>query len=229
MSAPRRALVLSAGRGERMRPLTLATPKPLLEAGGKALIRWHLEALARAGFGEVAVNVSWLGAKLRAALGDGSAFGLAIRWFEEGDEPLEVAGGIRNALDYLGPEPFMVVNGDIFADYPLPPPAPAAGLLAHLVLVPNPPEHPRGDFGLECGELRHAGAPAYTYAGIASFRPELFSALAPGKHRLRPLLERALLAGRVSAEVHRGQWTDVGTPDRLAALDARLVSQRPGA
>ena len=220
---PTRALLLSAGRGERMRPLTASVPKPLLPVGGKPLIVWHLESLARGGVRQVAINTSWLGAALRAALGDGSAFGLTIGWFDEGPEPLEAAGGIRNALGFFGDQPFTVVNADIFTDLPLPPPAPAPDRLAHLVLVPNPAHHPRGDFGLECGELRLDGTRRYTFAGIASYRPAMFAALAPGRRPLRPELERVAHAGLVTAEVHGGRWVDVGTPERLAALDVSLA------
>jgi MurNAc alpha-1-phosphate uridylyltransferase len=226
LSVPCRAIVLAAGRGERLRPLTLATPKPLVAVAGKPLIVHHLERLAAAGVREVAINVSWLATQLIEALGDGRAFGLSIRWFDEGPEPLEVAGGIRNALDFLGPEPFVVVNGDIYTDYVLPPP-PGAGRLAHLVLVPNPPEQPNGNFGLECGELRGEGVRRYTYSGIASFRVEFFAALARGRTTLKPLLDLAALAGRVTGELYRGEWSDVGTPERLAALNARLVPPVP--
>jgi MurNAc alpha-1-phosphate uridylyltransferase len=215
-------MVLAAGRGERMRPLTLTVPKPLLAAGGKPLIVRHLEGLARGGVREVAINTSWLGDRLVAALGDGAALGLAIRWFDEGPEPLEAAGGIVNALGFFGDRPFGVVNGDIYCDCPLPPPPLPAGRLAHLVLVPNPAEHPHGDFGLECGELRLDGPRRYTFAGIATYHPRLFAGLTPGRRGLKPLLARALGAGLVSAEVYRGEWADVGTPQRLAALDARL-------
>jgi len=189
---------------------------------GKPLIEYHLERLARGGIREVAINTSWLGAQLVERLGDGARFGLELHWFDEGPEPLETAGGIVNALRLFGAEPFAVVNGDIYSDYALPPAPPPPGRLAHLVLVPNPAEHPRGDFGLECGELRADGARRYTFAGIASYQPLFFAGLAPGRRPLRPLLDRALAAGRVSAELYTGRWTDVGTPERLAALDAAL-------
>jgi len=215
-------MLLAAGRGERMRPLTDATPKPLLAVGGRPMIEWHLEALARGGVREVAVNTSWLGERLRAALGDGARFGLSLGWFDEGPQPLEVAGGIVNALGFFRGEPFCVVNGDVVTDYPLPPPAPPPGRLAHLVLVPNPPEHPRGDFGLECGELRFDAPRRLTYAGIASYRPEFFAGLGPGRRAWKPLVDRALAAGLVSAEVYHGRWSDAGTPARLAAADAAL-------
>ncbi|MBS0373192.1 MAG: nucleotidyltransferase family protein [Proteobacteria bacterium] len=216
-------MVLAAGRGERMRPLTDRVPKPLLPVGGQPLIVRLLERLAAGGVEHVAINTSWLGEQLHAALGDGRRFGLAIEWFDEGPVPLETAGGIRNALAAFGEEPFAVINGDLYCDLPLPPPAPAPDRLAHLVLVPNPPQHPRGDFGLECGELRPEGAPRYTYAGIASFRPALFRALPPGRRALRPVLDQAAHAGLVTAQLHAGRWVDVGTPERLAALDASLA------
>ncbi|MBS0394130.1 MAG: nucleotidyltransferase family protein [Proteobacteria bacterium] len=216
-------MLLAAGRGERMRPLTASVPKPLLPAGGKPLIVWHLERLAAGGVTDVAINTSWLGEQLRAALGDGRAFGLAIEWFEEGPEPLETAGGIVNALRFFGDAPFAVVNADVYTDLPLPPPPPPAGRLAQLVLVPNPPQHPRGDFGLEGGELRLEAPRRYTFAGVASYRPALFAALAPGRRVLKPVLDRAAHAGLIGAEVYRGRWVDVGTPERLAALDASLA------
>jgi MurNAc alpha-1-phosphate uridylyltransferase len=215
-------MVLAAGRGERMRPLTATVPKPLLEVAGKPLIEWHLESLAQSGIREVAINTSWLGALLAATYGDGARFGLALRWFDEGPEPLEAAGGIINALAFFGEEPFAVVNGDVFTAYPLPPPPPAGGRLAHLVLVPNPVEHPGGDFGVECGELRLDAPQRYTFAGIATYEPRLFAGLGPGRRALKPVLDRAAAAGLVSAEVYDGRWTDVGTPERLAALNAGL-------
>jgi MurNAc alpha-1-phosphate uridylyltransferase len=220
---PTRAMLLAAGRGERMRPLTATTPKPLLRVGGKPLIVWHLERLARGGITHVAINTSWLAAELHRALGDGRAFGLEIGWFDEGPEPLETAGGIVNALGFFGDEPFVVVNADVYADLPLPPPAPAAGRLAHLVLVPNPPQHPRGDFAIECGELRFDGPHRYTYSGFATYRPAFFAELTPGRRPLKPVWDRAAHAGLVSAELYAGRWVDVGTPERLAALDATLA------
>ena len=218
----RRAIVLAAGRGERMRPLTLTTPKPLLEVHGTPLIVHHLRRLAVAGITDVAVNVSWLKDEFPRALGDGRDFGVAIRYFDEGPEPLDVGGGIVNALEFFQDEPFAVVNGDVYSDYALPPAPPAAGLLGHLVLVPNPAQHPRGDFALECAELRLSGPRRYTYAGLATLHPRLFAGLAPGVRPLKPLLDRALAAGRLSGEVYRGVWNDVGTPERLAALNARI-------
>lgn len=219
---PQRALVLAAGRGERMRPLTLHTPKPLLSVGGKPLIVWHLQRLAAAGVRDVAINTSWLAERLHDALGDGHEWGVSIHWFDEGPEPLETAGGIRNALPFFQGQPFLVVNGDVWTRVPFPA-APPAGRLANLVLVPNPPHHPRGDFGLESGELRYIGAERYTFSGIAAYHPMLFESLVPGRRALRPVLDGAAHAGRVTAVVSREPWVDVGTPERLAALDARLA------
>ena len=215
-----RAMVLAAGRGTRLRPLTDTTPKPLLLVRGRPLIEWHLERLAAGGIREVAINTSWLGAQLVKALGDGARFGVALTWFDEGPEPLEAAGGIVNALPFFGDEPFAVVNGDVHSDYALPPPAPAPGRLAHLVLVPNPPEHERGDFGLECGELRLTAPARFTYAGIATYQPRLFRGLPGGVRPWKPLIDRALAAGLVSAEIYSGPWSDVGTVERLAAVNA---------
>ena len=221
--SPTRALLLAAGRGERMRPLTDNVPKPLLSVGGRPLIGWHLAKLAAAGVREVAINTSWLARSLHEALGDGADYGVSIHWFDEGPEPLESAGGIRNALALFGDEPFTVVNGDIWTDLPLPPPAPALGKLAHLVLVANPGHHPRGDFAIECGELRTTGAVRHTFSGVATYRPALFRGLAPGRRALRPLLEQAASAGLVTAELYGGRWVDVGTPERLAQLAAALA------
>ena len=218
MSVIKRAMVLAAGRGERMRPLTDKTPKPLLRVGSQTLIERHLVKLARAGIHEVAVNVSWLGSVLQAALGNGSRYEVRIHWFDEGPEPLETAGGIVNALKFFADEPFVVV----YTDHSLQLAEPAAGRLASLVLVPNPPQHPRGDFGLECDELRIGASSRYTFAGIACYHPKFFAGLASGKRPLKPLLDLAAGAGLVSAAVYAGVWEDVGTPERLAALDAKV-------
>jgi len=222
MTAPRRAIVLAAGRGERMRPLTDTTPKPLLQAGGRPLIEYHLHDLAAAGITEVVVNLAWLGAQLRAALGDGARFGLTIHYSDEGPEALETGGGIFRALRWLGPEPFLVVNGDIYSDYPLGRLRLEAGLLGKLVLVPNPEQHPRGDFHLAASGLITAGDPRHTYSGIGIYHPDLFAGCTDGRFPLKPLLDRAIEAGRLGGELHAGHWTDVGTPQRLAALDQYL-------
>lgn len=218
-----RALILAAGRGERMRPLTADMPKPLLLAGGRPLIDWHIEALARAGITELVVNLSWQGAKLREYLGDGSRYGVDLQFSEEGPEPLETGGGIYHALRVLGPEPFWVVNGDISCDFAFAPRGLPAGTLAHLVLVPNPDHHPGGDFVLRDGRIVGAGtAVKLTFAGISILSPALFSAAGPGRFPLAPLLRAAVDKGQVSGELHAGRWTDVGTPERLRQLDAEL-------
>ncbi|NIR60422.1 MAG: nucleotidyltransferase family protein [Gammaproteobacteria bacterium] len=216
-------MILAAGRGERMRPLTDATPKPLLAVGGRALIDYHLEALARAGIHEVVINLAWLGDRIRAHVGDGSAFGLSVAYSDEGDTALETAGGIVNALPLLGDDPFLVVNADIHCDCPLGALALPAGRLAHLVLVDNPPWHAAGDFALAPGgAIADAGDTRLTYSGIGVYHPQLFAGLGAGIVPLAPLLRAAARDGRVSGEHFRGAWHDVGTPQRLRALDRAL-------
>lgn len=217
-----KAIVLAAGRGERMRPLTDDRPKPLLEAGGLALIDWHLFALAAAGIREVVVNLAWQGARLREHVGSGERYGLAVTWSDEGAEALETGGGIHRALPWLGPGPFLVVNGDVWTDYPLGRLALPAGALAHLVLVDNPSHHPQGDFSLDAAGRLGRGAPRLTYAGLGAYHPDLFAGCRPGKFPLAPLLDAAIAAGQATGEHHRGAWFDVGTPARLAELDGRL-------
>ncbi|WP_300336252.1 N-acetylmuramate alpha-1-phosphate uridylyltransferase MurU [Accumulibacter sp.] len=228
-----KAMILAAGRGERLRPLTDTTPKPLLQAGGRPLIVWHLQRLAAAGWYEVVINHAHLGEKIEAALGDGSAFGLRIAYSPEPPGALETAGGIAAALPLLGTQPFLALNGDIWCDWDV--------LLAHrigraldrrrahLVLVDNPPHHPGGDFCLD-GEgepLRTAGANrggALTYAGIGVFWPEFFAGVAAGTTmKLRPLLDDGIAHKIVTGERHRGRWVDVGTAERLTELDMELA------
>jgi len=212
-------MILAAGRGERMRPLTDHTPKPLLEIAGKPLITRHLEQLAAAGIVDVVVNLAWLGDRIEDALGDGRAFGLRIRYSREPEGALETAGGIRQALSWLGPEPFLAISADVLCDYPLErlsrfdPPG-----KAHLVLVDNPAHHPNGDFALREGRVVADAEPRRTYAGIGVFRPELFAPLAPGRRALRPVLEQAIVESQVSGEHYDGHWADVGSPARLDAL-----------
>jgi MurNAc alpha-1-phosphate uridylyltransferase len=220
-----KAMVLAAGRGERLRPLTDTVPKPLVQVAGKPLIAWHLTALARAGVREVVVNLSWLGEQLRAALGDGRSFGVAIRYSEEGPVPLETGGGIFRALPLLGSEPFLVVNGDIWTDLPFGSLTLAPDALAHLALVPNPPHHPRGDFGLEPPGLVVArDSDRFTYCGVGLYRPEFFDGCQPGRFPLLPLLNRAIAARRLHGELYRGRWSDVGTVARLTELNAGLAA-----
>lgn len=223
-----RAMVLAAGRGERMRPLTDSLPKPLLMVGGKRLIEYHLERLAAGGFREIVINTAWLGDLIPDALGTGERYGLAITYSHERPEALETGGGIFQALPLLGSAPFLLVNGDVWTDidFGALKRDPPAGALAHLVLVRNPPQHPRGDFRLEDvaghslvteGEgLRH------TYSGIGIYRPELFAGCTPGRFPLLPLLRRAIAQRALSGELHQGRWYDIGTTERLAALDAEL-------
>ena len=219
-----KAMVLAAGRGERMRPLTDAAPKPLLRVGGKYLVEYHLENLAAAGFTQVVINTAWLGDMIELALGTGAQYGLAITYSHERPEALETGGGIFRALPLLGSAPFLLVNGDVWTDIDFgalrrdPP----AGSLAHLVLVPNPPQHPRGDFVLEQGRVSEGEGTRHTYSGIGIYSPELFAGCTPGKFPLLPLLRQAIAAGRLSGELHTGQWQDVGTVERLNSLDARL-------
>jgi MurNAc alpha-1-phosphate uridylyltransferase len=221
-----RALVLAAGRGERMRPLTDTVPKPLLPVAGRPLIAYHLEALARAGVRDVVVNLAWLGERLRAALGDGARYGVRIRYSDEGTEALETGGGIFHALPLLGPGAFFVVNGDTWTDFDFRQltldPEVDGGALARLVLVKNPAHHPQGDFGLVGDVVVERATERLTYAGIGILRPELFAGSQGGKFALRPLLERAIAAGSLRGELYRGEWWDVGSPERLHALDLRL-------
>ncbi len=217
-----KAMLLAAGRGERMRPLTDSQPKPLLQVGGRALIEWHLLALARAGIREVVINLSWLAAQLRAALGDGRQYGLSIAWSDEGPVPLETGGGIFRALPLLAPDPFLVVNADIWTDIDFAHLRLEPDAQAHLVLVPNPAHHPCGDFALEGHRVVDRPGGRLTYSGVGLYRHDFFAGCSAGRFPLLPLLNRAIAAGRVRAEVHAGQWCDVGTPERLASLSARL-------
>jgi len=223
-------MLLAAGRGERMRPLTETIPKPLLEVGGRPLIGWHLERLAAAGFRDVVINHAHLGPMIEETLGDGSAHGLRIRYSPE-PEPLETAGGIAQALPLLGGSPFLVVNADIYCEFDFRALAhhlqQLSGVegtdLAHLVLVPNPPQHAQGDFALGEGRVTADGQSRLTFSGIGAYRPELFSGVRRGaKAKLAPLLRAAMDRDRVSGELFRGRWIDVGTPERLAALDQML-------
>ena len=228
-----KAMILAAGRGERLRPLTDHTPKPLLPAGGKPLIVWHLERLAAAGFRDIVINHAHLGEQIEEALGDGSTWGLTIGYSPEPPGALETAGGIAQALSLLGDAPFLVVNGDVyceldfghFAARPIPPGH------AHLLLVDNPAHHAGGDFSLDGGRVVDAQSEqTLTYAGIGLFSPDFFRAVPVGQAmKLRPLLDAAIAAGTLSGERHTGHWVDVGTAERLAELDAMLAAERADA
>jgi MurNAc alpha-1-phosphate uridylyltransferase len=214
------AMILAAGRGERLRPMTDTTPKPLLKVHGQPLIERHVTGLARAGIKRIVVNLAWLGSQISEYLGDGARYGVTIVYSDEKPRALETAGGIFRALPQLAPGPFAVVNGDIYTDFPFETLKIAADRDAHLVLAPNPPEHPHGDFGLEHGLARPAAARLYTFSGIAIYRCEFFSGCTDGIFPLKPLLLRAMAANRCSAELYTGAWEDVGTPQRLQALNA---------
>lgn len=227
-----KAMILAAGRGERMRPTTDHAPKPLIPVAGRPLIEWHIAALKRAGVDEIVVNLGWLGERLRTHLGDGAAFGVSIAYSEEGWPAMETGGGIHHALPLLGAAPFLLVNGDVWSDFPLIELADRATKLpdkdlAHLVLVPNPAHNPRGDFGLVGGRMLPACAESFTFSGLSVLRPELFADCTSGAFPLAPLLRDAAIRGRVSAELHAGLWSDVGTPDRLAAIETLLSSEAP--
>ncbi len=215
-------MILAAGRGERMRPLTERLPKPLLEVGGHRLIEYHLAALAKHGFGEIVINLSWYGERIQEVLGDGKAYCLTIRYSKEGPVPLGTGGGMFAALPLLGREPFLVVNGDVWSDFKLGTLKPPQDSLAHLVLVENPEHHPGGDFGLDAGGHLHAEPQRLTYSGISLIDPRLFEGCEHGAFPLKPLLDRAMAAGRLTGQRHTGAWTDVGTPARLALLDSEL-------
>lgn len=214
-----KAMVLAAGRGERLRPLTDHTPKPMLLVRGQPLIHRHLAALARAGVREVVINLAWLGEAIRAGVGNGERFGLTVHYSQEPPGALEAGGGIHQALPLLGDAPFLVVNGDTYTDIDFARLRIGARALAHLVLVPNPDHHPRGDFALQDGEVRDAGAPRLTYAGIGVYRPELFAHRQPGRFPLLPLLQAAIAERRLTGERYDGRWVDVGSAQRLAALN----------
>ena len=220
-------MILAAGRGERLRPYTDATPKPLVEVAGRTLLGRHLQRLARAGYARAVINVSHLAEKITSRFGDGSDYGLAIDWSRE-TEPLESAGGIAQARALLGPAPFLLVNADIWCDYDFARlrAHPLDGRLAHLVLAPNPAQHPAGDFSFDAGRVGNAPAPRYTYTGIAVLSPQLVSGIAAGqKAALAPLWRAGAARGAVSGELYHGRWCDVGTAQRLALLEAELQSR----
>ncbi|HNV89047.1 MAG TPA: nucleotidyltransferase family protein [Methylotenera sp.] len=223
-----RAMILAAGRGERMRPLTDHVPKPLLIVGGKPLIVWHIERLADAGFKEIVINHAHLGAQIEAMLGNGAQWGVSIQYSPE-KVALETAGGIANALDLLGRDgnerqPFLVVNGDIYTDFDFTGIALQPSKHAHLVLVDNPPQHQQGDFAIEAGALKHAGGKMFTFSGIGVYHPDLFAEIVKGQPaKLAPLLRQAIDHDRATAQHYQGVWHDIGTPERLKQLDESLL------
>jgi len=219
-----RALIFAAGRGERMRPLSDVTPKPLLQVGGKRLIEWHIEALAAAGVRRVVINTSHLAEQFPTALGDGARWNLRIDYSFEGPEPLETGGGMQNALPLLGGDPFIAVNGDIRCDFDFSTLPHEPDGLAHLVVINNPSHHPNGDFVLRGGRLLDENESRLTFAGIGVYRPELLGVHGPGKYSIVPILCAAMREGRVSGEYFHGFWSDVGTPQRLASLEASSAS-----
>ena len=222
-----RAMILAAGRGERMSPLTDSTPKPLLKVGGKPLIVWHLERLAQAGFKEIVINHAHLGEQIEQALGNGAQWGLSIQYSPE-KVALETAGGIANALHLLGSAPFLVVNGDTFTDIDFADIHLATPNLAHLVMVDNPPQHPNGDFAIEFksqsdGILKNIGEQMLTFSGVGVYHPDLFSEVVIGQPaKLAPLLRKAIENNAATAQYYSGVWHDIGTPERLQQIDRCL-------
>jgi MurNAc alpha-1-phosphate uridylyltransferase len=221
---PRAAMILAAGRGERMRPLTDATPKPLLRVHGETLIERHVQNLVHAGIERIVINLAWLGGQIRDYLGDGARFGAVITYSEEAPRALDTGGGIFRALPHLSPGPFAVVNGDIYTDFPFRTLAIDAKYDAHLVLVPNP-SYLKGDFGLDRGEARAGAAELFTFGCIAVYRNAFFAGAQDGVFPMMPLWRRSMAAGLCSAELYTGPWEDVGTPERLAALNAASLGR----
>lgn len=228
-----KAMILAAGRGERMRPLTDHTPKPLLEVGGKSLIVHHIEALARAGIVDIVINHAWLGQQMEQRLGQGQQFGVNLLYSAEGETGLETAGGIRLALPLLGPEPFLVINGDVLSSFEpqwLIARTFPESALAHLVLVPNPAQHPAGDFAFaaQAPWLSASGEHQATFSGIAWYRPEFFTDVPAGPQKLAPYLRQAMARQQVSGELYTGYWADIGTPERLEQADRYWRQQQAG-
>jgi len=217
-----RAMILAAGRGERLRPLTDRTPKPLVDVGGMPLIEYHIRSLARAGFREIVINQGHLGNQLPEAIGDGCRWDVTIHWSDEQPEALETGGGIFQALPLLGHSPFLVVNGDIWTDYPFSRLRAVKCDWAHLVMVPNPPQHPAGDFSLQNAVIRNDGARKLTFSGIGVYHPRLFEGCVAGKFSVVPLLRSAMQNHLVTGERFNGDWEDIGTLERLEWLRARL-------
>lgn len=214
-----RAMLLAAGRGERLRPLTDTVPKSLVEVHGKSLLEHHLERLQLAGMSKVVINLGWLGENIVERIGSGSRFGLEITYSQEGDNVLETGGGIHKALPFLGNVPFLVINADIFTDMPVGDVVLAEKDLGHLVLVPKPPYRDHGDFDLDNGRIRNSDEPALTFSGVAVYRPAFFAGCEAGRFPLAPMLREAADAGRLGGSLYQGGWEDVGTQSRLDELN----------
>ena len=213
------AMILAAGRGERLRPLTESTPKALVDVHGRSLLERHLDRLAAAGIETVVINLGWLGERIAERVGSGRDYGLDVIYSPEGDNILETGGGIQRALPLLGPDPFLVVNADIYTDMPLPPKGLDDGDLGCLVLVPRPAHKERGDFDLRDGRVCESDNPVYTFSGVAVYRPAFFAGCEPGRFPLAPMLKAAARDGRMAGTLYEGLWEDVGTPERLAELN----------
>jgi MurNAc alpha-1-phosphate uridylyltransferase len=213
-------MILAAGRGERLRPITDSLPKALVEVRGESLLERHLRAVKAAGVDTVVINLGWLGEQIVERIGSGSEYGLNVVYSPEGDNILETGGGIHRALPLLGNNPFIVVNADILTDMPLPVPVLSDNDVGHLVLVPTPADKRSGDFGLQHGRVRNSDVAAYTFSGVAVYRPEFFANCAPGRFPLAPMLRAAADAGRLGGSLYAGLWIDVGTPARLVELNA---------
>ncbi len=223
-----KAMILAAGRGERMHPLTLSKPKPLLCAAGKPLIEYCIENLVKAGFSEIVINLSHLGHLIKNYCQNGERWGAQIQYSDEGPTPLETAGGIAYALHLLGPEPFLVINADIFCNYPLETLHHKSFDLAHLVMIDNPPHHPEGDFAISEGLLSHSGSEKLTFSGIGVYHPDLFIGIKPEPLKMRPILNQAIDNQRMSGELFQGLWMDIGTPERLEEIDQYLQQKTLG-
>ena len=220
-----RAMILAAGRGERLRPLTDEIPKSLVEVGGESLLERHLANVRSAGIRMVVINLGWLGDRIVERVGSGSHYGLEVIYSQEGDNILETGGGIHKALPALGSEPFLVVNADIYTDMPVPEVKLAADQLGHLVMVPTPDYRDHGDFDIVDGLIRNGDDAAHTFSGVAIYRPEFFDGCEAGRFPLAPMLREAADRGQLSGSYYEGLWADIGTPDRLATLNKDLTDR----
>jgi MurNAc alpha-1-phosphate uridylyltransferase len=213
-------MILAAGRGERLRPVTENVPKSLVEVNGQTLLERHLQSLAKGGVETVVINLGWLGDQITERIGSGGEFGLNVVYSQEGDNILETGGGIHRALPVLGAEPFLVINADIYTDMPLPDVQLGDDDMAHLVCVPVPQDNSSGDFAIVDGRIRNDGEPMFTFSGVSVYRPDFFTDCTPGRFSVVPMLRAAADADRISGSIYSGLWRDVGTPERLAELNA---------